>query len=171
VVFLAGLAAGGALSGTAAGLLAALLPWTPSAGSAVVVAVIAVALAVHDLRAGTVELPQRRSLIPQEVFLRGHARGFLRFGVEFGSGTRTYVTSASPYILIALMLGVSASFTAVVAAGVAFGAGRSVAPLQAVFADEEHWSRDLGRTARLVERSGSALAAAVAVTVALSWTG
>lgn len=166
-----GLAAGGALSGTGIGLLAALLPWSPTAGSAVVVAAIAVSLAGYDLVIGKVDLPQRRSLIPQEVFFRGHELGFLRFGIAFGSGMRTFVTSASPYIVIAMMLGIAASFTQVVIAGLAFGAGRAIGPLQAVLAEEAYWSDDLARTARPVERSGSVLAAAVAVAAALSMVG
>ena len=166
-----GLAAGGTLSGIGIGLLAALLPWTPTAGSAVVVAAVAVSLAVYDLVIGKVDLPQRRSLIPQEVFFRGHELGFLRFGIAFGSGMRTFVTSASPYIVIAMMLGVAVSFTQVVIAGLAFGAGRAIGPLQAVLAEEAYWSDDLTRTARPVERSGSVLAAAVAVAAALSMAG
>ena len=170
-VFLVGLAVGGALSGAAIGLLAALLPWSPSVGSAVVAALIAVALAVHDLLVGKVNLPQRRSLIPQEVFFRSHELGFLRFGIEFGSGMRTFVTSASPYIIIVMLLGTSASFAEAVIVGLAFGIGRSIGPVQAVLAEEEHWSADLDRTARLVERSGSVFAATVAVAAALSVFG
>lgn len=164
-----GLIAGGALSGVAIGLLAALLPWTPSSGSVLVVAVIAIALAVYDLCVKKVNLPQRRELIPQEVFFRSHAFGFLRFGLEFGSGVRTFVTSASPYILIAVMLGQSASFTEVVLIGAAFGFGRSIGPLQALLADDRFWSQDLTSTSRLVERLGSVLAAVVSVTLAVAW--
>jgi len=166
-----GLAVGGALSATAIGLLAAVLPWPRSAVSAVIAAALAVSLAAYDLMVTRVNLLQRRSLIPQEVFLRGHVLGFFRFGIEFGSGVRTFVTSASPYILIVMLLGVPASFTQIIAVGVAFGIGRSVGPLQAVLADDVYWSGDLDRTSRLVERIGSALAAAVAVTAAVSMFG
>lgn len=162
---------GGALSAAAIGILVALLPWTPSAGSAVIAAALAVSLAAYDVMVARVNMPQRRSLIPQEVFFRSHVLGFLRFGIEFGSGVRTFVTSASPYILIVTLLAVPASFGQVVAVGLAFGVGRSIGPLQAMLADDVHWSEDLGRTSRLVERIGSILAAAVAVTVALSMFG
>jgi hypothetical protein len=170
-VFVAGLAIGGALSATAIAMSVALLPWTPSAGAAVIAAALAVSLASYDLMISRVNLPQRRSLIPQEVFLRGHILGFLRFGIEFGSGVRTFVTSASPYVLLVTLLGVPASFSQVVAVGIAFGVGRSVGPLQAMVADDVYWSRDLARTSRLLERTGSALAAAVAVTAAWSTFG
>jgi hypothetical protein len=157
------------MTGVAVGLLAALLPWTPSSGAVLVVAVAAIALAGYDLRVRKVNLPQRRELIPQEVFFRSHAGGFLRFGLEFGSGLRTFVTSASPYILIVMMLGLSTSFTQVVLVGAAFGFGRSIGPLQAVLAEDRFWSQDLTSTSRLVERLGSVLAAAVAVAFAVAW--
>jgi hypothetical protein len=80
---------------------------------------------------------------------------------------RTFVTSASPYTIIVMMLGISASFTQVVIVGLAFGIGRSIGPIQAVLAEEAYWSEDLSRTARPIERSGSVFAAAVAVAAAL----
>ncbi|HEX8626979.1 MAG TPA: hypothetical protein VF755_02270 [Catenuloplanes sp.] len=170
-VFVVGLAIGGSLSGTAVGLFAALLPWTPSVGSIILTVVLAVSLAGYDLLVAKVDLAQRRSLIPQEVFLRSQVLGFLRFGIEFGSGVRTFVTSASAYILVVMMLGLPVSFTQVVAVGLAFGLGRSVGPLQAILADDVFWSGDLERTSRLVERLGSVLAAAVTVTLAWSLLG
>ena len=166
LVFVAGLAIGGALSATAIGLVAAL--WPHSAVSAVIAAAIAVSLAIYDFVVSKVDLPQRRSLIPQEVFLRGRGAGFLRFGIEFGSGMRTFVTSASPYILIVMLLGLPVSFLQTILAGLLFGAGRSIGPLQAVISDNDYWSRDLGRASRLLERLGSALAASVALTAALT---
>src|SRR4051794_9695219 len=92
-------------TGVLLGLVAAVLPWTPTAVSVGIVAVLAIGLAGYDLRVPAVELPQRRSLIPQEVFLRSRELGFVRFGLEFGSGVRTYVTSAAPYALVAVVLG------------------------------------------------------------------
>jgi hypothetical protein len=38
-----------------------------------------------------------------------------------------------------------------------------------VLAEDRFWSRDLTSTSRLVERLGSVLAAAVAVTFAVAW--
>ena len=162
-----GLATGGALSGAAMGLLVAVVPWPRSAVSTIIAAVLAFSLAIYDLMVPAIKLPQRRSLIPQEVFYRSHALGFLRFGMEFGSGVRTFVTSASPYILIVMMLSVPTSFAQVVGVGVAFGVGRSVGPLQAILADDVYWSGDLAMISRLIERVGSGLAATVAVIAVL----
>jgi hypothetical protein len=152
------------------GLLAELVPWSPSSGSAAIAAVLAISLAVHDLTAKKVRLPQRGTLIPQEVFFRSRSLGFLRFGVEFGSGVRTLIPSASSYILVVWMLVLPVSFGQALAGGLAFGIGRSIGPLQAVFADERHWSSDLAGTSRLVERFGSVLAVVGTTVVAVATT-
>jgi hypothetical protein len=161
--FAGGLLAGGALVGGLLGLLAVLLPLTPTRGAVALAALAAVVLAAHDLRVAAVALPQRRSLIPQEVFLRSPAVGFVRFGLEFGSGLRTYVTSAAPYAVVALVLLTTEGALAGLLAGASFGLGRSVAPLQAVAADEAHWSADLAAVSRTLERAGSLAVAGVAV--------
>jgi hypothetical protein len=122
-----------------------------------------VALASYDLRVASVALPQRRSLIPQEVFLRSPGAGFVRFGLEFGSGVRTYLTSAAPYAVVALVLLATDGALPGLLAGLAFGLGRAVAPLQAIAADEARWSADLTSISRLLERSGSAVVAVVGV--------
>lgn len=150
------------------GLFAELVPWSPSLVSATIAAVLAAWLAFYDMMATKVRLPQRGTLIPQEVFFRSHYIGFLRFGVEFGSGVRTLIPSASSYILLVWMLVLPTSFSHALAAGLAFGIGRSIGPLQAVFADDRYWSSDLARASRLVERSGSVLAAVVAIVAAVA---
>ncbi len=161
--FAGGLLVGGGLTGGLLGLLAVLLPVTPTRGSVAVAALAAVGLAAHDLRVPAVALPQRRSLIPQEVFLRSPAVGFVRFGLEFGSGVRTYVTSAAPYAAVALVLLATDGALPGLLAGLSFGLGRSVAPLQAVAADEARWSTDLAAVSRTLERAGSLAVAGVAL--------
>jgi hypothetical protein len=170
-VFAAGLALGGALTGGLLGLAAVLLPFSPTPASLALAALSAIALAAYDLHARAVALPQRRSLIPQEVFLRSHAAGFLQFGLEFGSGVRTYVTSAAPYAVVALVLLATDGALPGLLAGLSFGLGRAAAPLQAVGADEARWSGDLTAVSRLLERSGSAVVAVVAVLLFLPSVG
>jgi hypothetical protein len=143
------------------------LPWTPTTPSVGVVAVLAVGLASYDLQVPSVELPQRRSLIPQEVFLRSREAGFLRFGLEFGSGVRTYVTSAAPYAVVAVVLGATDGPLPGLLIGACFGMGRALAPLQALFADEALWAADVARTSRFTERAGSVVVAAAAVWLAV----
>jgi hypothetical protein len=149
------------------GLLAVLIPQAPTAASRAVVAAVAVVLATYDLRVASVQLPQRRALIPQDVFLRSRTLGFLRFGLEFGSGARTYITSAAPYAVAALVLGATDGALPGLLMGAAFGLGRALAPLQAVVADEVHWSADVSRTSRFTERAGSTVVAAAAAWLAV----
>ena len=144
-----------------------MLPWTPTAVSVGAVAVAAIGLATYDLQVPSVELPQRRSLIPQEVFLRSREAGFLRFGLEFGSGVRTYVTSAAPYAVVALVIGVTDGPLAGLLLGACFGLGRALAPLQALAADEARWAADVARTSRFTERAGSVVVAAAAAWLAV----
>jgi hypothetical protein len=149
-------------TGGVLGLVAVLIPWSPTLGSAALAAAVAAGLAVYDLRVPAVELPQRRALIPQEVFLRSRMLGFVRFGLEFGSGVRTYVTSAAPYGVAALVLGSTGGVLPGLLMGASFGLGRALAPAQAVVADEVHWASDVSRTSRFTERTGSVVVAAAA---------
>jgi hypothetical protein len=144
------------------------IPWTPTVLSIGVAAVLAVGLAAYDLQVPSVELPQRRSLIPQEVFLRSREVGFLRFGLEFGSGVRTYVTSAAPYAVVVLLLCATDGPLAGLLLGACFGLGRALAPLQALAADEALWAADVARTSRFTERAGSVVVAAAAAWLAVS---
>ncbi len=160
--FAVGLAVGGLLTGTLLGLVAALVPFSPTRWSLLLAAAAAAVLAAHDLRVASVELPQRRSLIPQEVFLRSPALGFVRFGLEFGSGVRTYVTSAAPYAVVALLLAASDGVATGMLMGLAFGLGRALAPLQAVAGVKRYWAADVARVSRMVERAASVVVAVVA---------
>jgi hypothetical protein len=144
------------------------IPWTPTALSVGVAAVLAVGLAAYDLQVPSVELPQRRSLIAQEVFLRSREAGFLRFGIEFGSGVRTYVTSAAPYAVVVLLLCATEGPLAGLLLGACFGLGRALAPLQALAADETSWAADVARTSRFTERAGSVVVAVTALWLAVN---
>ena len=165
--FAAGLALGGLLTGTLLALVAVLVPLSPTRGSLLLAAAASVALAAYDLRVASVELPQRRSLIPQEVFLRSPALGFVRFGLEFGSGIRTYVTSGAPYAVVALVLGATDGVVPGALMGLAFGLGRALAPLQAVAGVERSWAGDVARVSRALERAASVVVALVAVVLAM----
>jgi hypothetical protein len=170
-VFAAGLALGGALTGGLLGLVGVLLPFSPTPASLALAAVTGIALAAYDLRARAVALPQRRALVPQEVFLRSTSAGFLRFGLEFGSGVRTYLPSAAPYAVVTLVLLATDGALPGLLAGLSFGLGRAVAPLQAVGADEARWSGDLTMVSRRLERAGSVAVAVVAVLLFLPSIG
>jgi hypothetical protein len=71
-------------------------------------------------------VPEARRQIPAEVLAGGRARGAYRFGVELGTGVRTYAPSPAPYLLLlTLLLGHLALGTALLIA-VGFGVGRGL---------------------------------------------
>ena len=75
---------------------------------------------------GKLRLPESRRQIPAEVFGRGLVRGAYRFGLELGTGVRTYNPSPAPYlVLLVILLGRPAlGDTILIARG--WGLGRSV---------------------------------------------
>lgn len=165
VAFLAGCLVGGAFTGTALGVVSGLLTPVPLAWRAGVLAALVLALVLLDLRQPLLRLPQRRELIPQEVFARGMVRGGFRFGVEYGCGFRTLVPSAASYAAALFILLVGPPIGWAVLLGVTFGASRSLAVLQYVLLGRPGWQRFLSAHTRWLERGGTVVTA-----VLLAWT-
>lgn len=162
--FLLGCTLGGAFTGTALGVLSGLLspiPWPWRAGA---FGVLAVVLTVLDLRRMVLGLPQRKELIPQEVFARGMGRGGFRFGVEYGCGFRTLVPSAASYVagLFILLAALPLGWAALL--GAAFGASRSLAVLQYILLGRPGWQLFLSSHTRWLERAGT-----VVTSLLLAW--
>jgi hypothetical protein len=145
-VFTLGLLLGGALSATAIWLLSGLAaPLPPAARTAAIIAVAALG-AARELGLIALPLPQNARQIPQEVLQTRLRRGSLQFGFELGTGVRTYVSAATPYVLaLGLLLSHQGPLPTVLA-GLAFGAGRSLS------AALTYWSRDPGRDAEIAVR-------------------
>ncbi len=124
--FCAGLIVGGVLSAAVLLVVGSLLrvPVPVPVRWLVVAATLGLTLLVErgvlDLR-----LPENRRLVPESVFRLGRYLGPLQFGVEMGSGVRTYLPSVLPYpAAVAVLL--LASPAAALCAGVGFGLGRSL---------------------------------------------
>jgi hypothetical protein len=73
-------------------------------------------------------LPENKRLVPQSVFQHRPIRAATQFGLELGTGMRTYLPSAMPYVVAVAILTHAASFAPAVLAGVGFGVGRAVMP-------------------------------------------
>lgn len=102
-----GLLVGAYLAGTALFLLFALLSTpTVSADAALWVTVaLLVPLVGVQLLDSSSKLPSARRQVPQTTVDGGSKFGMLRFGLEMGSGVRTYMTSTAPYmVLVALAI-------------------------------------------------------------------
>jgi hypothetical protein len=84
----------------------------------------------HGPLAGVITLPEARRQIPAQVFGGSLVRGAHRFGLELGTGMRTYVPSAAPYVLLLFLVVGRPTLAAALLAGVGFGVARAV-PLAA----------------------------------------
>jgi hypothetical protein len=78
-----------------------------------------------------VTLPEARRQIPAEVFGGGLVRGAYRFGLELGTGTRTYVPSPAPYLLLLAVILGRPTLGAALLVALGFGVGRAL-PLVAL---------------------------------------
>ena len=83
-------------------------------------------LCKHGPLAGVVKLPESRRQIPAEVFGGSLLRGAFRFGLELGTGVRTYVSSPAPYILLLTLFLGRLKLADAIFVGLGFGLGRAV---------------------------------------------
>jgi hypothetical protein len=103
-------------------LLRAPLP-APARWAVVGAALIAVLL--RQLGVVRFTLPENRRLVPETVFRLGRHLGPLQFGLEMGTGARTYLPSGLPYVAAVAVL-MTASVPLAFCAGVGFGLGRAL---------------------------------------------
>lgn len=134
VAFTAGVSVGGLVTLTAAHVGGGLVSWVPSGvreGFAVAALLLAAAHAAGLVR---LRLPQRHGMIPIERFDRRPSSGQWLFGLELGSGLRTYLPAPAPHVVASLVLlhVVPASALPVLAVG--WGLGRAL-PLVARLGD------------------------------------
>jgi hypothetical protein len=160
LAFGAGLLAGGTL--TAAGALVAgslLRPALPQPARVALVAGVLAAVLARDLGLLRFPLPQRRRLVPETVFRLGRHLGPLQFGLEMGTGARTYLPSGLPYAALAAAA-LLATVPGALATGAGFGAGRWLMTVAALrYGHEQAWAAQWQRYARpLLLTCGAVLA-------------
>ena len=126
LAFCLGLVTGGAITAAVLLVLGSLVR-APLPGPArwAAVAAAAVAVLLKEARIARFGLPEARRLVPESVFRLGRHLGPLAFGIEMGTGARTYLPSALPYgAAVAVLL--LASPAAALGAGAGFGVGRAL---------------------------------------------
>ena len=64
--------------------------------------------------------------VPQEVFLRDHAKALLQFGFELGLGFRTFISSALAFVLAGALVLFNPGLPMSLGVGASFGAGRTM---------------------------------------------
>lgn len=149
-----GLMIGASLSATGVLVLSGLASGIPAPVGYAAVAAAAIVAVGRDTGLVSFPIPQNARLVPKDIFDRhGWLAASLIFGVEMGSGVRTYVTSSVPYVLVIslVFLGPGVALTYLAALGFAFGRlpimlGRSRSRDQAV------WDRNIARQVVLTTR-------------------
>ena len=159
VPFAVGALLGGATSGVGLAVLSGLASPIPERVRLSTAVALAIALTVTDLVQRRLRLPQRHTLIPQTVFAAGIARGIFRFGYEYGTGVRTLIPSAASYVVAVALVLVGLPWWQTVLVGAVFGFSRTLAVLQYLVLGEEGWAELLSGHTRLLERTGTVLAA------------
>ena len=145
LIFVLACLAGGAATGLAVGLIGALVPPLHLPGLAGVLAVLllSVLAALRDLNiVAKFWLPENQRQVRSTVRLLPNSVGAAMFGVELGSGVRTYVSGTAPYIAI-LVVGLFAdAFAAAILAAGSFGLARGlVAVDRFLHTDTERWDK------------------------------
>jgi len=166
-----GLVVGGVLAAgvvvTVGSLVRLIAP--PVVWAVAVVAWFAV-IAVREVGLISFGLPQNARLVPESVFRHGRFWGPFEFGLEMGTGVRTYVTSGLPYVVVPV-LALLAGWAPALVAGVGFGLGRALMTVSAVrYGRDAEWDLAFDASAgviRFVLLSAFAAALGVAVVTAL----
>jgi hypothetical protein len=162
-------------------LLAAVCAWllggfTEPLGSTIpvillVAATIFVLLVKRGPLKGRFSLPENRRQIPAEILGGSVVRGAWRFGFEMGTGVRTYVPSAAPYLLLLGIVLARPMLAAALLAGCGFAIGRAV-PLvvrMGLSATNERPAGVLLRPSLYYEPAGLLIVVVTGVLL-LSWT-
>lgn len=155
------------MSGAGLGLMSGLTSPLPTGWRWAGVAGIALLGVLRELGLVRVRLPQNSRQIPQDVLQRHPLTGAFRFGVELGTGVRTYVSASAPYVLAGALLLAGQRPAAALLAGLGFGAGRAATPLL------RHFSRAGGDwdLALLTRIRAIAVTSSVATLLAVVLTG
>jgi hypothetical protein len=147
--FAAGLVAGGLLTATvlvvAGSLLRVPIPMTVRW---MVIGLALILVAAKEIGLLSFTLPENRRLVPETVFRLGRHLGPLQFGLEMGTGARTYLPSGLPYIA-ALTVLLTASVPAALCAGAGFGLGRALMTAANLrYGDDTGWDAEWRRHGR-----------------------
>ncbi|WP_377320686.1 hypothetical protein ACFJIY_16685 [Pimelobacter simplex] len=164
--FIGGLVVGGTTTATLLAALGslprALLPDVVVAGA---VAVVLGVVLLHELGALHLRLPQNARQVPERIAEAGPRFGALQFGLEMGTGMRTFLTSAAPYALLALVALVASPWE-FVAAGAGFGGGRALmTTARNGYPEPTEWDRLLAKHDAVLRRCLVLLVVALAVVI------
>lgn len=154
---------GGILTATIIWVMSGLVRGIPDVLSAIIVIAFSLAAVTRDFRIVWFKLPQNDRQVPETLFAKGAVRSSFQFGFELGTGVRTKVTTATPYVAALAVMLYSPEMWTTVLVGAGFGLGRAVMPtLRYTSWDRVAWdTRLLDRTRWLVRSTSLAALASV----------
>lgn len=154
--------AGACLTGVACFLATVLLGWVPELARASLAAAIAVGAVLTQLGFVRLPFPQTARQVPTSVFDLGPRLGAFAFGVDMGTGVRTYLPALGAHVLAAGLVLLGVSLEGIMAAALGFGTGRAAMPLLRYLSlpDELSWDRQLARRLRWLSPLSTALVGA-----------
>lgn len=159
-MFCVGLIIGGLFTSMILYVLNRLFSPLPALGAGVLLLAACLSALLREFEVVAFPLPENQRLIPRNVFENQPVRGAGQFGLELGTGLRTFVPATSPYLLALAMVLIAPGAVAAIACGVGFGAGRTTALLARNASRRvEGWDELLGRRIRTIRQ------AAICVTV------
>lgn len=151
-LFTGGLMVGGALSATVAWVAAGVLGWVPRPLRIATLVIIGLVVVARELQLIHVKLPANHRQVPQEIFEKGPYWSALQFGFELGTGVRTYLPSAIPYLLLAAIVLLQAPLQLALVAGASFGLGRAaMAWSRTASQDTGSWDLSLRDRLRVIQ--------------------
>jgi hypothetical protein len=108
--------------------------------------------------------------VPETVLRLGRHLGPLQFGLEMGTGVRTYLPSGLPYVGAVAVL-MTASLPLALAAGAGFGLGRMLMTTSSLrYAPDDGWDREWRDHARTLAKLTDA-AFMVSLLAIMLWSG
>lgn len=166
-IFAAGLVCGGLISANAVWLGSGIGALIPSPIVAATLALAGTVAVLRDARVVQFPLPEARRLVPEAVLRKGRVVGIFQFGLEMGTGARTFVTSTLPYVLVLALILTHPPYSAAMAAGIGFGLGRAAMLLSRTLShDGEGWDNRLAAAAPWLIPGSALMGAAIAVWIA-----
>jgi hypothetical protein len=156
--FSAGLLLGGLLTASLLWLLSGLgQAIAESWRTSILIATAALAL-LRDLDVLRFPLPQPLRQVPRFIFEKGLLSAAFQFGLELGTGVRTYITSSIPYVLALAIVLLPLPYLVAACVGLGFGLGRAVVPLlRLASGNGEAWSTRMAHGTRWLVPTSSAL--------------
>ncbi len=129
--------------------------------------IAALALLAREVGWLAFALPENKRLVPETVFRLGSFTGPLQFGIEMGTGIRTYLPTALAHLsAVAILLVPSAS--AATAAGLGFALGRCImVVLAARSVDVQAWEHAWKRNQYLIRPALTAVATCAVAAIIL----